>query len=63
VCVCTTTATSQHVRQGQFVAKQPLPLLLLLVLLLLQRRMVDGNMFIDAKGPFKSMQDLWDDNQ
>jgi hypothetical protein len=34
-----------------------------LVLLLLQRRMVDGNMFIDAKGPFKSMQDLWDDNQ
>jgi len=23
--------------------------------------MVDGNMFIDAKGPYKTLQDLWDD--
>lgn len=28
---------------------------------LLQRRMVDGNMLIDAQGPYKTLQDLWDE--
>jgi hypothetical protein len=33
----------------------------LLFRVLLQRRMVDGNMFIDAQGPYKTLQDLWDE--
>lgn len=36
---------------------------LLLCLACMQRRMVDGNMFIDAKGPYKSLQELWDDGE
>lgn len=31
-------------------------------MLAVQRRMVDGNMFVDAaNGPYKSLQDLWDE--
>lgn len=40
-----------------------LSLILLLLLLLLQQRMVSGVMWLNARGPYKTLRDLWDEDE